>query len=54
MLMLHTGDRKNDVKSVPSVSNEMGLGGLNEVATGNERLICKTSYLNTPLRKKKI
>ena len=46
MLMIHTGmlgivvvtgDRENDVKSVASVLNEIGVGGLNiEVATDNE------------------
>ena len=47
LLMLHiqmmgivvmTGDRDNDIKSVASVLNEIGVGGLNvEVATDNER-----------------
>ena len=46
LLMLHTqmvgivvmtGDRDNDIKSVASVLNEIGIGGLNiEVATDNE------------------
>ena len=46
LLMLHTqmmgivvmtGDRDNDIKSVASVLNEIGVGGLNiEVATDNE------------------
>ena len=46
MLMIHTGmlgivvvtgDRGNDVKSVASVLNEIGVGGLNiEIATDNE------------------
>ena len=46
MLMIHTGmlgivvvtgNRENDVKSVASVLNEIGVGGLNiEVATDNE------------------
>ena len=49
LLMLHTqmmgivvmtGDRDNDVKSVASVLNEIGVGGLNiEVATDNERYL---------------
>ena len=35
-----TGDRDNDVKSVASVLNEIGVGGLNiEVATDNERYL---------------
>ena len=47
LLMLHTqmmgivvmtGDRENDIKSVASVLNEIGVGGLNiKVATDNER-----------------
>ena len=46
MLMIHTGmlgivvvtgNRENDVKSVASVLNEIGVGGLNiEIATDNE------------------
>ena len=46
MLMIHTGmlgivvvtgNRENDVRSVASVLNEIGVGGLNiEVATDNE------------------
>ena len=46
MLMIHTGmleivvvtgNRENDVKSVASILNEIGVGGLNiEIATGNE------------------
>ena len=49
LLMLHTqimgivvmtGDRDSDVKSVASVLNEIGVGGLNiEVATDNERYL---------------
>ena len=49
LLMLHTqmmgivvmtGDRDNDIKSVASVLNEIGVGGLNiEVATDNERYL---------------
>ena len=49
LLMLHTqmmgivvvtGDRDNDIKSVASVLNEIGVGGLNiEVATYNERYL---------------
>ena len=49
MLMIHTGmlgivvvtgNRENDVKSVASVLNEIGVGGLNiEVATDNERYL---------------
>ena len=49
MIMLHThmtrivvmtGDRDNDVKSVASVVNEIGVGGRNiEVATDNERYL---------------
>ena len=34
-----TGDRDNDVKSVVSVLNEIGLGGLNIEATDNERYL---------------
>ena len=49
MLMIHTGmlgivvvtgNKENDVKSVASVLNEIGVGGLNiEVATDNERYL---------------
>ena len=49
LLMLHTqmmgivvmtGDRDNDIKSVASVLNEIGVGGLNiEVATDNARYL---------------
>ena len=49
MLMIHTGmlgivvvtgNKDNDVKSVASVLNEIGVGGLNiEVATDNERYL---------------
>ena len=36
-IVVVTGDRENDVKSVASVLNEIGVGGLNiEVATDNE------------------
>ena len=35
-----TGNKENDVKSVASVLNEIGVGGLNiEVATDNERYL---------------
>ena len=53
LLMLHTqmmeivvmtGDRDNDIKSVASVLNEIGVGGLSiEVATDNERYLVKTA-----------
>ncbi len=37
-IVVMTGDRENDVKSLASVLNEIGVGGLNiEVATDNER-----------------
>ena len=49
ILMIHTGmmgmvviteNRKNDIKSIASVLNEIGVGGLNiEVATDNEGLL---------------
>ena len=48
MLMIHTGmlgivvvtgNKENDVKSVASVLNEIGVGGLIEVATDNERYL---------------
>ena len=36
-MVVITGDRENDIKSVASVLNEIGVGGLNiEVATDNE------------------
>ena len=36
-IVVVTGDRGNDVKSVASVLNEIGVGGLNiEIATDNE------------------
>ena len=36
-IVVVTGDRENDVKSVASVLNEIGVGELNiEVATDNE------------------
>ena len=39
-LVVITGDRENDIKSVASVLNEIGVGGLNiEVATDNERYL---------------
>ena len=39
-IVVMTGDRENDVKSVASVLNEIGVGGLNiEVATDNERYL---------------
>ena len=39
-IVVMTGDRENDIKSVASVLNEIGVGGLNiEVATDNERYL---------------
>ena len=39
-IVVMTGDRDNDIKSVASVLNEIGVGGLNiEVATDNERYL---------------
>ena len=39
-IVVVTGDRENDVKSVASVLGEIGVGGLNvEVATGNGRYL---------------
>ena len=39
-LVVITGDRENDIKSIASVLNEIGVGGLNiEVATDNERYL---------------
>ena len=39
-IVVMTGDRDNDIKSVASVLNEIGAGGLNiEVATDNERYL---------------
>ena len=36
-MVVITGDRENDIKSVASVLNEIGVGGLNiDVATDNE------------------
>ena len=39
-IVVIAGDRGNDIKSVASVLNEIGVGGLNiEVATDNERYL---------------
>ena len=39
-IVVMTGDRDNDIKSVASVLNEIGVGGLNiEVAADNERYL---------------
>ena len=39
-IVVMTGDRDNDIKSVASVLNEIGVVGLNiEVATDNERYL---------------
>ena len=39
-IVVVTGNRENDVKSVASVLNEMGVGGLNiEVASSPSKLL---------------
>ena len=39
-MVVITGDRENDIKSIASVPNEIGAGGLNiEVSTDNERYL---------------
>ena len=45
-MVVITGDRENDIKSIASVLNEIGIGGSNiEVSTDNERYLVEIWFL---------